>query len=402
MFRYFLLLLLFVYVEPVANAQDEVSDALAHSEALYYEARFQESIELLLRINNVLQPETGRLREKASAKLQLALAYIGLNESPEAKSFLRELYELDGAYRLDPQQFSPKVLALAEEAKAEVNEIRCQQIRQQAEHQIRLQDPGPLLNLIGSMKSICSGLEVFEADAAELVFKSGVELYKQGDLSKALVKFQMALDLSPKHDLAAEYSEIIRTKLQLSADRKFLDWEKHFTAGDFTAASADYVQLKSSPLFSEIRARYRKTLAGLVESWKQACAKSDVAGMELFQNQAHDMLPEPSIGEDLLQQMAICTNTSCLVMDGQLALTRLKTRVNPEISTAVVGRSPLTVRVEVRIDQNGDVSVRKTQGGPAAVQEAIRSAVTRWKFAPAIDSAGPRCVDTELPFFIKP
>ena len=90
MFRYvFILLLIF---PPGAIAQslppDEINDALAHAEALYYEARFTESIQLLSRVDGLLQATPGRLEEKTNVKLQLALAYIGMNDNNEAKSYL--------------------------------------------------------------------------------------------------------------------------------------------------------------------------------------------------------------------------------------------------------------------------------------------------------------------------
>jgi hypothetical protein len=33
---------------------------------------------------------------------------------------------------------------------------------------------------------------------------------------------------------------------------------------------------------------------------------------------------------------------------------------------------------------------------------AVKSAVDRWKFSPAMDASGARCVDTEIPMVIGP
>src|SRR5947207_11384965 len=74
--------------------QDEVKDALAHAEALYYAARFSDSIALLTRIDDLLKTQPGRQPEKIDTKLRLALAHIGLNDTAKAKSDDREVYAL--------------------------------------------------------------------------------------------------------------------------------------------------------------------------------------------------------------------------------------------------------------------------------------------------------------------
>src|SRR5688572_13907358 len=120
--------LLLVLLSPIARSApaDEVSDGLARAQALYYEARFTESVQLLLRVDELLKNQPNRIQEKTTVKLQLALANVGLNDSAKAKAFLRELYALDPDYALDTQQFSPKVMGLASQAKTEQDEIRCQ------------------------------------------------------------------------------------------------------------------------------------------------------------------------------------------------------------------------------------------------------------------------------------
>src|SRR5215831_6494588 len=89
-------------------APEGFKDAIAHAEALYYEARFKDSIQLLTRIDDQLRGNAGFVEERATTKLQLALSNIGLNDMDKAKVFLRELYQVDPEYVLDPQQFSPK------------------------------------------------------------------------------------------------------------------------------------------------------------------------------------------------------------------------------------------------------------------------------------------------------
>ena len=112
------LLLIVLFARPVWSSTDEVEDALAKAEALYFEAQFAESIKVLQGVDEMLRALPERRQERISVKLQLALANIGLNDPMKAKSFLNELYALDPDYALDAQQFSPKVVALAAQAKA--------------------------------------------------------------------------------------------------------------------------------------------------------------------------------------------------------------------------------------------------------------------------------------------
>lgn len=394
--------------------EDEVNDALAHAAALYYDARFKESIELLLRIDELLQLKTDHVREKIDVKLHLALDHIGLNENMEAKLSLSDLYALDADYRLDPQQFSPKVLALAEEARAEADEVRCRRVHDDAAKELEAQNATAVMSLIGSMKSKCAGLQEIETGSAELFYKRGVELYKRDQFSDALQDFRNAVKLSPRHELAAQYIDLTQSKLQVTADWLLLDWRKHFDAHELTLAAAAYRRLMSydetggatEQMLSQVRVEYRKALSGLVESWKRACATGDTAAMDTILRQASELLPEPSIGEDILAQMTSCTKTGCIQMNPQLALMRLKTRVSPQIPAVAldfVRNSQSTVRVKARIDEQGNVNVTGTEGGGNnLVNNAVWSAVERWKFSPINDQTGPRCVETEIPIVIKP
>src|SRR5262249_30868094 len=107
---------------------DEPSEMLARAEALYYAADFAQSIELLLRADEMLRQQVGNLKEKTDVKLQLALSFIGLNDSARAKTYLQELYAIDIDRRIDPQMYSPKVIRLAEDARTEQKELRCRNV----------------------------------------------------------------------------------------------------------------------------------------------------------------------------------------------------------------------------------------------------------------------------------
>jgi tetratricopeptide (TPR) repeat protein len=389
---------------------DEVNDALAQAEALYYEAQFAGSIKLLLRADQLLQAQPERLQEKIKVKLQLALANVGLNDSAKAKSFLRDLYALDANYSLDAQQFSPKVMALAAQAKAEQDEIRCQAAREDARKKLNAGNAKATFDLIGLMKPKCDGLTELEPELAELFYKMGFDAFKRGELPTAIQNFQTTLKLVPKHELASQYVELTQTKLQVNADRLFLQWQKDFDSHAYVQAAVDYRLLLSlndeanAQMITAAQAEYRKALTDLVESWNRACMRGDGAAMNSLTSQLSDMLPEPSFGEDIRGRMTTCTKNGCLQMSATLAMARVKTRVNPSLGPALqegVRGSQITVFVKGRIDESGNFDVTDTQGGSPAVNTAVSTALKRWKFSPIIDENGSRCVDTEIPIVLK-
>jgi tetratricopeptide (TPR) repeat protein len=394
-----------------AMPEDEISDTLTRAESLYFEAKFKDAIQLLQHADDLLRPRTDRMRDKINVKLQLALAHVGLNEAALAKVSLRELYGLDPQYRLDPQQIPPKVIALAEEAKSEQNEARCQSIRTDARKYMESGNATAALNLTQSMKSSCTGLDAMEPDLADVFYKTGVEAYKVGRFSDALDKFRSALKLVPKHELAAQYFDLTQSKLQVNGDRLLLDWRKSLDAHDFRQAAVRYEQMKGSKdappsqMLDQMRTEYRNALSAVVDLWNRSCASGDAATMESIPQQLPEHLPEASLGDDLLAQMKPCVKKGCMSVTTQLALARLKVQVNPVLTPTMqdlARRAATTVHVKTRIDEKGDVVVLDAQGSIPMLNDAVRTAVEHWKFTPVIDDKGPRCADVDIPVVIKP
>jgi hypothetical protein len=231
-----------------------------------------------------------------------------------------------------------------------------------------------------------------------------------------------------------QYIEIIQGRQQVNQDRLFLQWQRNFESRQLTAAAADYRQMMSSSsgrTSSEVAhatGEYRKALTALVENWNRNCGAGDASTMSGIRKQISDLLPDPSFGEDIRSQMAACVDSnrigpsavadarseavdvagvvdSCLDMQTQLALARLKRRVDPVISNDIryyLKNSPqVTVRVKTRINESGDVVVISMPDSNPILTNSIRTAVGQWKFMPVRDSRGPRCVDTEIPIVIK-
>ena len=388
---------------------DEVSEALTHAEALYYDADFTKSIELLQPADELLRTQPDRLPEKISVKLQLALAYIGLNDNTHAKAHFRALYALDADHSLDTQRFSPKVIRLAEEAKAEQIEIECTIVWTDTQRQLGMGNAEAAMDSIERSRQKCPVLDSLAPDTAELLFKDALEAYRRSQPADALPKFRSALKLDPDHELAANYIELAESKLQVEADSRLLAWRKHFDAGAFILAAADYRQLVSfkdslsAGNVDQAQAEYRKALTVLVQSSNRACANGDAATVSAIRRQISQMLPDPSLGDGILEGLSSCTSRDCVQTGSQLVLTRLKKRVDPEIPAtlqSLLRQTPVTVNVQMRINEQGNVVVTEVQGN-SALNASVRSAVERWKFSPTVDANGPRCVDTEIPIVLS-
>ena len=88
-------------------------------------------------------------------------------------------------------------------------------------------------------------------------------------------------------------------------------------------------------------------------------------------------------------------------MPSTIAMARLKSQVSPSIPFERLPTEPVNLRAKVRIDENGNVAVKEISGASPYVNEAMRSAMERWKFLPATVGDQRRCVETELPVLLK-
>jgi tetratricopeptide (TPR) repeat protein len=377
---------------------DDITNALAHAEALYYSAHFGESIKLLARVDEMLKEQPGRMREKVNTKLQMALAYIGLNETAEAQSRLAELYALDSDYALDSNQFPPKVVALVADAKKAQVKVRCQEAEQLARTHLNAKNNRALLDLIDSMKTKCPAMGSIEQEAVEAIQKTGLAAFRRGDFSAAMLDFEAVAKLSPENELSSQYIGLIRDKLQLELDRMVLEWRRNFEGRQLTAAASNYQQIRSlndSAALKPLTAEYRKALTDLVQKWNQACFSNDAASIKTLRTEISDLLPEPNFGQNAGAEI----NRQCFAMEPQFVLARLRTRVAPTIPFHMRNffkNSQIVVRVKTRITEDGSVIVTGMSEGNPVLNEAIRAAVTQWKFVPIRDQNGVRCVDTEL------
>jgi hypothetical protein len=331
---------------------------------------------------------------------------------------------------LDSTQFSPKVLTLFDDAKAEQKKARCETFCREIDRLSRSGDAQALIRMAKDAGGSCACGAA--ADAAELLYKQGVDAYKHDDLGQAIEKLRAALKYRPQHDLAAQYLELTESRVKLTVDLTLLDWHRYFDAQEFPKASVAYQQLAAlnfqataDAALEQIRGEYRKTVSSKVEAWNQSCSTNASESLDAVRRQTRDLLPDETIAADLLSKLSPCAPKvpetavaaaaavpppvppvspvppeACVQMATQFAMVRLKHRVDPELR----GRAPLVplnISVKIRIDQNGNVSVKEIAGGDPYINEAMRAAVEQWKFLPAIVEDHIRCVDTELPIVLR-
>jgi hypothetical protein len=351
-----------------------------------------------------------------------------------------EVYALDSNYVLDPGQFSPKVLTVAADAKAEQLKSECFAAQTEARTHLESGNTTALFDLFRSKRSKCTALAAIAPEAAETFYRAGVGAYRQGDFAKALSSFDAAVTLSPEHEMALQYIDLTQSKLQVGQDRLLLQWQRNFDARQWSAATADYKQIVSSnskEAAAYVTGEYRKVLSSLVDKSNRSCLANDRGEMNAIRTQISEMLPDSSFGADIRGQLSPCpepkplapivtaevatppaaqpapardvvkpaTANGCVEMQPQLALTRLKTRVDPVITNEIryylKNTAQTVVRVKTRISDNGDVTVLGMPEGNPILNSVVKAAVAQWKFSPIRDQNGPRCVDTEIPILMK-
>jgi len=415
-------LVLSIVVVRRAESQEDVERTLTRAQALYYEAHFKDSVDLLLPVDAALSKKTSPVGLSISVKLQLALSYIGQNQTEEAKTILQEVCMLDPEYSLDANQFAPKVIALYDDVKKKQKQSRCEIFCKEVDRLSKAGDVQGLLMMTRESESGCACAAT--RDAAELLFKQGLEESKQQNFTPALEKLRAALKYRPDHDLAAQYADLAETKMKLTTERLLLDWRKSFEARDFLQAASVYraldssnVDKKSDPALLQIRTEYRKAVATKIDTWNQSCSTRTSAGLSALKQQTAELLPDPAIAADMVSKLVPCTPdppppsptpvavppvpapVGCIQMESTLAMVRLKTRVNPDIppNRLPVGGAGIDLHVKVRIDENGDVAVQGVEGSNSYINGMMRDAVAKWKFYPALMDDRRRCVETELP-----
>jgi tetratricopeptide (TPR) repeat protein len=288
-----------------------------------------------------------------------------------------------------------------------------------------------------------------EASIAQSTFMRGKELYDKGQFQDALKYFNVVLALDEKHELAKEYADLAQQRLEIQTQRGYTEWRLAFDAKQYDKAAAAYDKIRADQQTAakeatkQIESEYQTTLSNLVAQWKAACASRELTRLDPIRIEATNIAAGLPFGPDALAQLQPCAprapgpavssnrpppitsaaaepqptppsvksapanvtppppeslnDSRCIQGDPMLAMTRLKTRVNPQIEPALqryIGRG---IGVSIEIDEQGNVTVKDIAKANPRIAEAIKAAVSQWKFNPTIIDNQPRCVDTELP-----
>jgi tetratricopeptide (TPR) repeat protein len=390
------------------KAQVDVRPALSRAEALYYDANYQQVIDLLSPVAVALQSEPNREGDKISIQLYLAQAYVGLNRTSEAKEHFEAIAALDPSYALNPRQYSSKILSLFADAKAEV---QCTTFCKATSQAIDNGDYKPLLERLSAGGKQCACVLALASDTTDHLYSQGLAAYEKDDFPGALDKFRILLQFEPDHKLAIEYSDLARAQLSLTADRIFLQWQHNIEAGAFEEAASTYRELLSikgdegvSPRLVQARTHYQAMVPQLYDEWAKACQGGNAAAMDRLRKQARALPADVIPTEEVLGRLK-CAQRGCVRLDATAVMPHLTRRVEPRISPnlqRVVEKSgPLTVYVQAKISEEGAVSVIETQGIDPGIRESVRTAVKDWKFSPTTVEDEARCVDTILSVVVK-
>jgi hypothetical protein len=242
------------------------------------------------------------------------------------------------------------------------------------------------------------------AAVASARVKRGQEFYDQGRFGEALREFADVLALDGANGLAREYSKLSQERIEVSLQQAYSEWQTSFDGRRFDQAASAYDRIRSSnaspvaaELATQIESAYQEILSGLVISWKAACAKGDVTGMDAIRKEAIGIAPSRPLNGSALSEMEQCTQKGCIQGDPVLAVNRLRMRVNPQIEPSLQRYVTRGIRVAIEIDVEGNVRVKQISNANDRVAEPLKSAVEQWKFFPAVIDNEPRCVETELP-----
>jgi tetratricopeptide (TPR) repeat protein len=410
------LLALLIWAAPLQLPTPElVASTLSRAQALYYDASFQETIELLLPLDKALSSDDKRIKEKIDIKLQIALAHVGLGQMPEAKIRFSEICALDPDYSLDPKKFAPKVMSAFEEAKEENEKLQCRLLCAKADKLLDAEDAQALLVVIQQARSRCTCIEASALDAANHFYDLGVDAYRKEMLGTALQHFRLATQFNPDQTLARSYIDLTRNRLHLAAEQMFLKWRREFDGGEFGLAAETYRELETgnvegsaSEAIDKVRAGYRGQMSPLINSWKRACAKGDSFSMAQTRRQAEERLPDPGIRRDFMAEMdGTCTKQDCIQLSPTDALSRVTNREDAKLPPGIVPRPipqnfALTVRVKVRIDEMGNVTVTDPESIQSNIRDSVVAAASKWKFSPDSAGSATRCMETTIPIAFRP
>jgi tetratricopeptide (TPR) repeat protein len=385
-------------------AKNDVSAALLSAEDLYRHAQFEEASSLLRQIEPLLSSVPARVEDLKKLKLYQALIDVALNDSQDAKARFLELLALEPGFSLNSEEHAPKVLLIFADARKSFLDAQCKAACTDCEAANKAGDLQKAVNIIKSFRLQCECARKISGSLAFSLVERGTAAFELRDYPRALNEFKLAQDADPDNPAAAELSARAASQLQKAAADGLAEWKNYFESRDYRKAASTYerVVLLSADARSnaadQIQTEYRKLFDRDKQLWAQACSREDAMTMDSLRQEVRAVDPSGNLNRDLLRQIQSCPVSGCTPVESVMALSRLKSRVDPKVDPSL---RPYTskIAVKIRIDDKGKVAVLDIDNpaGNRLVSEAVRDAVQLWKFDPALAARSEtRCVVTEF------
>jgi tetratricopeptide (TPR) repeat protein len=387
-----------------APRNDVVSSSLSAAEDLYRHAQFDEASSLLRQIEPQLSSVPARVEDLKKLKLYQALIDVALNDSVYAKARFLELLALEPGLSLNSEEHAPKVIVIFEDARKSFLDAQCKAACTECEAAGKAGDLQKAVNIIKSFRLQCDCARKISGSLALSLVERGTAAFELQDYSRALGEFKSALVADPDNRAAAEYSTRAASQLQKAAADGLAEWKNNFESRDYRKAASTYERIvllsadTGANAADQIQAEYRKVFDRDRQLWAQACSREDAMTMDSLRQEVRAVDPSGNLNRDLLRQIQSCPVSGCTQVESVMALSRLKSRVDPKVDPTL---RPYTskIAVKIRIDDKGKVTVLDIDNpaGNRLVSEAVRDAVQLWKFDPALAARSEtRCVVTDF------
>src|SRR5262245_53197820 len=178
---------------PTVSAQQDFSAELERAQSLYFDAEFRSSVDLLLDLQKRVGNDPRRADARLKIALYLGLAYVGLNQTEQAKAEFVEVCTLDSRYGLSPLDYSRKVITLFQEAsKACTGSGPCDRFCGQVDGLIMKGDFTAAQDLLKS-NGQCPCASSARNALIQARFKAGREFYEKDRFAQASTEFAAVL-----------------------------------------------------------------------------------------------------------------------------------------------------------------------------------------------------------------
>jgi tetratricopeptide (TPR) repeat protein len=432
-----------------APGRQDFAGELYRAQSFYRANQLQESLILLTELERRIGADPQRKNELVNIKVYLALTHMGLKENEQAKSKFIEVCMLDSGHELNPKDAPAQAVALYNDARAscpppprpaatanmsimETTFLRGKELYDKNQFTDALKYFNVVLALDSSHELARAYSDLIQArlavlaDGAYLEWRSSFDARQFDKAAAAYTRIAVDQQLGEKlaAQIASEYEKALSESVSSwrvaceAGNLNKLDsiWNDALALAPGLQFSRDAVS-KMQPCLSAAdgpiarsnppnSTRPSTTLPGVTSSPATSVAPPGPVRPPASPPNAAptpgpgrptaSTAPPPSV-QPAVPAPPAQVPIECMQGDPLLAMSRLKTRVNPQIEPGLqryIGRG---IVVSIRVDEQGNVSVKDIAKANPRIAEALKWAVEQWKFTPAVIGNRARCVDTDLP-----